>query len=164
MEISKWIESLGKLSTADFWFSVVVMGVLVNLVSSVLWKRIEVLWSRHSARRKDKLDREQSEGAKKAAWLAVNPVDLQLEAIEGLRTWTAGWAIVVLAILGFAHVNYAESKPGREWLGIIELLVVFFFFFLATKLLDHAGDSFRLVELAKRNRAAAQIENELHEA
>lgn len=116
------------LLSFNWWFSVVIVGIIVNIASPYIWRTIESLGSALSKRFRESIE---SRRSKKEAWinlLSANPLLLQMEYSRSIVSFLMYIGMIVMPI--FINITIQilqnpmpESATGlRKFAEIIILL------------------------------------------
>lgn len=109
---------LSDLSSWYWWFTVVIVGLLINLASSYLKPQIDLIYERVSASRKNKNDEEKRNLNRKVEELIATPNRILLEGISELRERT--FSLLTL-LIGFAFTGFGlVFAQGATKVGVLE--------------------------------------------
>lgn len=89
-----------------WWYSAVVVAILVNLISSYLWKKIEVVWARRSAVRERRLEFKRSARADRIKRIQTSDRELLLAFRKESRLRSFALLLFVASVL-----VYTTSVP-----------------------------------------------------
>ncbi|WP_421794151.1 hypothetical protein [Hydrocarboniphaga effusa] len=109
---------LEEMTTVNWWLSVVVVGVAINLVSGPIGRLLSRLFSALSSKWRNRTDRKRSEEARLLQELIENPAKIEGERDRAMRRLVAGVLVlmVALALLSFEisdAFNYMMDR--KSW-------------------------------------------------
>jgi len=89
---------LEDVATLNWWVSVVVVGIVINLVSGPIGRLLSRMFSALSSKWRNRSDRKRGEEARLLQELVDNPIKIEGERDRALRKLVAGVLVLMVAI------------------------------------------------------------------
>jgi len=103
------IDFLNNISSTYWWLSVVIVGILINLTSHYLQKRLEVQMSSVSSWWKRRSDEQEQKKKREIDRLRGNSQEQIIESFVELRYRTRGTLLIVLAVAFLVLANLIDG-------------------------------------------------------
>jgi len=144
------------LKSPAFWFSTVVVGLIIEIVGSYFYSRVVEKWlSSRSEKRRKKLEEEKSAYRQKVEYLSKDTTGLMISFIRAysgmLVVFVLMCSLVVVAFIG-------ANRPPTGRVGVIVSTTLPFFFIFVLAMLRKAMKTLQMSRDANTLRVKAPLE------
>jgi len=115
------------LSSASWWLSVVIVGILINLASALLFRKLDSRLSAISLRWRTRSKARKEQTEKRIAWLVANPSEQTYVATLAIRRLIIAATDLLVGLLSFtlASILILSNHPVSTVLSICFTLFIF---------------------------------------